>query len=194
MATWAQSDSQTKPTWVHTYTWLTAAVLLVGLSRAVLCFHCCLEAAKRMHGVMTARVLRAPLDFFHANPTGRVLNRFSKDLGVADEQLPNILFDTLQCGGEVLGTVVSHPHLHTTRRVPCTASSPALHLTAPRSSHLSHKTRVVGSSTSPVQFVRSMRAPAETKPESERYVCGLCMCVWGGGWVSRSSRRWRYPW
>jgi ATP-binding cassette subfamily C (CFTR/MRP) protein 4 len=118
VASWAQSESQARPMWVHTYTWLTAAVLLVGLSRAVLCFHCCLDAAKRMHGVMTARVLRAPLAFFHANPTGRVLNRFSKDLGVADEQLPNILFDTLQCGGEVLGTVVSCSHLTLTPLAP----------------------------------------------------------------------------
>ncbi len=37
---------------------------------------------------MSARVLRAPLAFFHTNPAGRVLNRFSKDQGAADDLLP----------------------------------------------------------------------------------------------------------
>lgn len=85
---------------------LTAGVLVVGVARSLLLYSLCLGATKRIHHAMAARVLRAPLSFFHANPTGRILNRFSKDLGVADELLPHVLFDTLQCGGEVLATVL----------------------------------------------------------------------------------------
>lgn len=46
------------------------------------------SAATRMNLEMSARVLRAPLAFFHTNPAGRVLNRFSKDQGAADDLLP----------------------------------------------------------------------------------------------------------
>ncbi len=52
------------------------------------------------------QVLRAPLSFFHTNPTGRVLNRFSRDLGAVDELLPQCLFDSLQALMMVLGAFV----------------------------------------------------------------------------------------
>lgn len=50
------------------------------------------------------RVFYAPLRFFHTNPTGRIVNRFSKDQGIVDEWLPQVLFDALQSSFMVLGT------------------------------------------------------------------------------------------
>lgn len=52
------------------------------------------------------RVLRAPLAFFHTNPSGRVLNRFSKDQSMTDEVLPQVSFDALQSGFMVIGAFV----------------------------------------------------------------------------------------
>ena len=37
------------------------------------------RASTRIHADMVGCVLRAPLSFFHTNPSGRVLNRFSND-------------------------------------------------------------------------------------------------------------------
>ena len=55
---------------------------------------------------MCLQVLRAPLSFFHTNPTGRVLNRFSRDQGAVDELLPQCFFDALQALMMVLGAFV----------------------------------------------------------------------------------------
>lgn len=34
--------------------------------------------------------------FFDVNPSGRIMNRFSKDMGTIDELLPKVLIDAIQ--------------------------------------------------------------------------------------------------
>jgi hypothetical protein len=65
--------------WLAVYGGLTGGVIIVALLRASLFFWASMVAATRMHNSMVVCVLRAPLAFFHTNPAGRVLNRFSND-------------------------------------------------------------------------------------------------------------------
>ncbi len=44
---------------------------------------------------MFIKVLRAPMRFFDLNPVGRVMNRFSKDMGAVDDQVPQIMATVL---------------------------------------------------------------------------------------------------
>ena len=37
-------------------------------------------ASNRIHATAVDKVMKAPMSFFDSNPTGRILNRFSKDL------------------------------------------------------------------------------------------------------------------
>ena len=50
--------------------------------------HAGLKVGKRLHNILIAYVFRAPINlFFDVTPLGKVLNRFSKDLAVIDEQI-----------------------------------------------------------------------------------------------------------
>lgn len=45
---------------------------------------------------MFSNILAATMRFFDTNPSGRILNRFSKDMGVVDEVLPRMYLDSIQ--------------------------------------------------------------------------------------------------
>lgn len=45
---------------------------------------------------MFESISRSPMSFFHSNPSGRILNRFSKDMGAVDEMLPQAMIDCFQ--------------------------------------------------------------------------------------------------
>jgi ATP-binding cassette subfamily C (CFTR/MRP) protein 1 len=49
-----------------------------------------------LHNSILAALLRSPMSYFDETPTGRLLNRFSKDINTVDEQLPGALYGYLQ--------------------------------------------------------------------------------------------------
>jgi ABC-type multidrug transport system fused ATPase/permease subunit len=84
----------------------SAAVIVFSLGRNLSWFDFALNAGTRLNSAMLARVLRAPLSFFHTNPTGRILNVFAKDRGSVDEQLPAVMFDAVQTISTTLGAMI----------------------------------------------------------------------------------------
>eukprot|EP00985_Skeletonema_marinoi_P017655 scaffold9736_cov144-Skeletonema_marinoi.AAC.24 len=78
-----------------------------ALIRAIMYFHLTIEASKRLHNDMAKSVLRAKLEFFDTNSLGRVLNRFSAEVGIADDQLPVALFDFSVILFMTIGALVS---------------------------------------------------------------------------------------
>ena len=62
---------------------------------------------------MLQAVLKAPVFFCDTNPSGRILNRFSRDIGLMDELLPDVFVDSTQlilfCVGSVVLLSVLNP-------------------------------------------------------------------------------------
>lgn len=73
---------------LYMYTGLILGVIFMTCLRGWLFFNICMAASRMLHNRMFACLLRAPMQFFDTNPGGRILNRFSKDMGAIDELLP----------------------------------------------------------------------------------------------------------
>ncbi|KAG8337592.1 Canalicular multispecific organic anion transporter 1 [Homalodisca vitripennis] len=63
-------------------------------------------ACRRLHLSMLTRVIRAPMSFFDTTPTGRLVNRFSKDMDVIDNILPMTAYNAMIGFITVLGTLL----------------------------------------------------------------------------------------
>ena len=59
-------------------------------------YYLALQAGRRLHNRMLSSVMRTRMYFYDTNQSGRILNRFSKDVGFLDEQLPIIFYDFWQ--------------------------------------------------------------------------------------------------
>jgi ATP-binding cassette subfamily C (CFTR/MRP) protein 4 len=90
----------------YIYLGLTLGTLIVALVRAFYIFYIILSGATYFHNRMLKGILYTSLRFFESNPSGRILNRASKDQQVLDESLPLAVIDTIQMVLMILGSVV----------------------------------------------------------------------------------------
>ncbi|XP_025829254.1 multidrug resistance-associated protein 4-like [Agrilus planipennis] len=79
--------------------------VLLSISSTFLFYWYCMKASKKLHHKMFSHIVYAKMIFFNLNPSGRILNRFSKDMGNIDEKLPDVLVDLIQMGLSILGTI-----------------------------------------------------------------------------------------
>lgn len=91
---------------IYIFTGLTVLTIGVTLIRSFAFFGTCMRASIRLHDRMFRSISRATMRFFNTNTSGRVLNRFSKDMGSVDEMLPIALIDCLQIGLALLGIII----------------------------------------------------------------------------------------
>lgn len=68
-----------------------ASALCGAVSSIVIWVLCALRSARYLHDGMLNAVLRAPLAYFEATPTGRTLNLFSRDMYVVDSVLARVI-------------------------------------------------------------------------------------------------------
>lgn len=81
---------------LYIYAFIIFFAMFLTFTRSFLFFKLAMMSSKNLHARMFHCLLLAPMKFFNTNPSGRILNRFSKDIGAIDEILPRVLLDATQ--------------------------------------------------------------------------------------------------
>uniref|UniRef100_A0A671PYG4 Multidrug resistance-associated protein 4 n=1 Tax=Sinocyclocheilus anshuiensis TaxID=1608454 RepID=A0A671PYG4_9TELE len=84
---------------------LTGATIIFGFMRSLFMFNALVSSAETLHSRMFNSILRTPVRFFDINPIGRILNRFSKDIGHLDSLLPWTFVDFIQVFLQIIGVI-----------------------------------------------------------------------------------------
>eukprot|EP01041_Mallomonas_annulata_P004968 gene4968-9939_t len=114
---WANESfgSQDKTIYPWIFGMLSFFSVLLGFLSCFLWYGFSLRASSKLHDNSLWAVLHSPLHFFAANPTGRILNRFTKDQHLADDLLPYTILDSFQqslfCLSAVILICISLPWL-----------------------------------------------------------------------------------
>lgn len=78
------------------YGCLIIACMLITIVRSFMFIKSCMKSSINLHNAMFSSILRGTMRFFDTNPSGRILNRFSKDIGAIDELLPRSMLESIQ--------------------------------------------------------------------------------------------------
>ena len=73
------------------YSSLIGSLFVAAFIRVLCIYLLCLKCSIALHNRIFAKLLRAPLIFFESNPMGRILNRFTRDMGQIDQKVPATL-------------------------------------------------------------------------------------------------------
>ncbi|XP_068572815.1 cystic fibrosis transmembrane conductance regulator isoform X2 [Cebidichthys violaceus] len=90
---------------LYIYVATSESVLALGFFRGLPLVHTLLTVSKRLHEQMLSAVLRAPMAVLNTMKTGRIMNRFTKDMATIDDMLPLVLFDLIQLTLIVTGAI-----------------------------------------------------------------------------------------
>lgn len=105
---WTQMDFEDKSSnrniWI--FFALVITTLILAIFRAIVFFWMCWASTKQLFNRMLDCVFMTGSHFFHTNPHGRIMNRFSKDIGLLDETLPLTFFDFMQETFMIIGVLV----------------------------------------------------------------------------------------
>ena len=99
-------EDQKDSTNLTIYACFVSASLIFAVLRGYGFLLVSLRCSERLHDKMVLAILQAPVHFFDSNPVGRILNRFSKDVGCLDELLPKTFLVSVQQNLLVLISII----------------------------------------------------------------------------------------
>ena len=92
--------------YVTGYALLFVVNVCLLFNRGIATFFSAVAASKRLHEGLLARVLKLPMSFFDTTPSGRVINRFSRDMEILDTQIGGLLVQVLSAAFNILTSLI----------------------------------------------------------------------------------------
>ena len=80
--------------------------MVLLIIRAWLFFYAVINSSQILHERMLSSVIKAPVLFHDTNPVGRILNRFSNDIDIMDNTLPDSFLEAVQLVLYSIGSIV----------------------------------------------------------------------------------------
>lgn len=99
-------DGLTSMQCIYIFSGLVGALFIFSLVRTTTFFSICMASSITLHNSLFECLIRAPVTFFDANPIGVLLNRFSRDMGIIDDQVPPTAFDAVEIFVQLIGILV----------------------------------------------------------------------------------------
>jgi len=75
-------------------------------ARTLRFMYMCVKAAVTLHNRLLGHILLLPKTFFDTNPSGRILNRFSRDTDIMDSTLPSSLVQFFGCVAQYISILI----------------------------------------------------------------------------------------
>ncbi|XP_023215396.1 multidrug resistance-associated protein 4-like [Centruroides sculpturatus] len=91
---------------MYVYVGLICAVFLTSLPSGLLLYKFFTIASFKLHNNMFRCIIRTPIAFLDNNPVGKILNRFSKDVGSMDDLIPFFTYILIRGGLILVGMCV----------------------------------------------------------------------------------------
>ncbi|KAK9867452.1 hypothetical protein WJX84_001002 [Apatococcus fuscideae] len=113
LSSWAETGSvTTEPPapsshYLLVYAMFGAAAVILWILQEYTLIMGGLNASRKLHSRLLERVMRLPMSFFDSQPSGRLLNRFTKDTEAVDTQILPMVGEVLICGAMVMGSVLT---------------------------------------------------------------------------------------
>jgi ATP-binding cassette subfamily C (CFTR/MRP) protein 4 len=91
---------------LYIYTGFLLCFILTSHVSSLLYAKYCRNVSKNLHNNMLITILHTTMNFFNHHSSGRILNRFSKDMGCIDEELPVTLMNSMTAFLTILSTLI----------------------------------------------------------------------------------------
>uniref|UniRef100_A0A8C1FVX5 Cystic fibrosis transmembrane conductance regulator n=1 Tax=Cyprinus carpio TaxID=7962 RepID=A0A8C1FVX5_CYPCA len=91
---------------LYIYVATSESLLAMGFFRGLPFVHTMITISKKLHQKMLHAVLSAPMSVLNTMKTGRIMNRFTKDMATIDDMLPLLMFDFVQLTVVVVGCIL----------------------------------------------------------------------------------------